>query len=95
MTSGSSLAHLAPDELPLDANQRTQASDPAGKSGTFRRHDNRADVLVRAWRFLGDTSRRWAVDQDSLRGQFINDLAPTPPPQRRVTGERPAGTMAG
>ena len=56
--------------------------------------DDRIHVLIGTGRLLGDTARRRRADQNSLRCEIIDDLAPAPLPERGMAGHRAAGAVA-
>ena len=79
---------------PLDANQRSQPRHASGEACMLGRGYDRTDVLVGAGRLLGDAARRWASDDDALRGKIIDDLAAAPLLERGVARQRPSGAVA-
>src|SRR3990167_598897 len=73
--------------LSLDADQRAETRHASGEACVFGRGYDHADVLVGAGRLLGDPSRRGTLDQDSLRGEVVDDLTAAPLLERSMAGK--------
>ena len=80
--------------LTLDADQRSDARYASSETGMLGRGYDDTDVLIGAGRFFGDAPRRGALDQDSLRGEVVDDLAAAPLPERSMAGKGAARAMA-
>src|SRR5512136_1588734 len=78
----------------FNADQRTQARNTPRKAGMLGCGHYRPHVLVSTGRFLRDTARRRAADDNTLRGQLVDEGAPAPSLERGVPGQCAACAVA-
>jgi len=64
--------------LSLDTDQRSKPRDPSGQTGMLGGRHHCTNVLIGAGRLLGDAARGGTADEDSLRREVVDDLAPAP-----------------
>src|SRR3989338_11379054 len=81
--------------LPFNADQRFHARDLAREAGVVGRVDHFADILVRAWRFLGNPAHRRAAYQYPVPGEIVHYMPPVPVAQRLMAAHRAPRTVAG
>ena len=79
--------------LPLDADDRLEARNFAGKLRLIGGVDDGGHVLVGARSLFRDAALRRAADQDAAPGQLVDDLATAPALDRGVAAHAPAGSM--